>query len=99
MTRKVLYVAVALLGLLAPLTLCAQTYTMHESNTSENDPYVITACSGHLLDPGGTSDYPNSCDSYVIINPGTSGCKVHLSGNYETESRFQEYQPRGIQRY
>ena len=64
----------------------AQTYTMPSSGTN-----TITACGGTVLDPGGTSTYANSLNSYLVINPETPGCKVHLSGSYNTESSFDYF--------
>ncbi len=61
----------------------SQTYNMPSSGTT-----TITACSGTVYDPGGTGSYPNSCNSYMIINPETPGCRVTLSGTYYTESSF-----------
>ena len=59
------------------------TYTMPSSGTQ-----TITTCSGTILDPGGTGNYPSSCNSYLIINPATPGCKVVLEGTYNTESSY-----------
>nr|MCR4965112.1 hypothetical protein [Bacteroidales bacterium] len=64
----------------------AQNYTM-----PSNDTIALTTCSGVLLDPGGTSTYPNSCESQITIYPSETGCKVNISGSYETESSFDYF--------
>ena len=64
-------------------TIHAQSYTMPSNGT-----VTKTTCSGVVRDPGGTSNYPNNCNSYMIIYPATPGCKVRLTGNYETESGY-----------
>ena len=61
----------------------AQVYTMPSSGT-----HSITTCSGVVRDPGGTGNYPNSCNSYLVINPAVSGNKVRLTGTYNTESGY-----------
>ena len=66
---------------------CAQaSYTMPSSGTN-----TITACSGVVLDPGGTGNYPSNCNSYLIINPATPGSKVRLTGTYHTESGYDYF--------
>ena len=74
--------------LLAQVLFClkAQTYQVPSSGTQ-----TISACSGTVYDPGGTSSYGNSCNGYLIINPATSGCRVNLSGSYNTESSFDYF--------
>jgi gliding motility-associated-like protein len=63
----------------------AQSYNVPSSGNN-----TITACSGTVYDPGGTSSYSNSCNGYLVINPGQSGCVVHLSGTYDTESNYDK---------
>ncbi|MCR4873261.1 MAG: hypothetical protein K5885_06910, partial [Bacteroidales bacterium] len=72
-----------LLGLLVLMsaTVWGQSYTMPSNGTQ-----TITACSGVVLDPGGTGNYPSSCNSYFVINPAVPGCKVKLTGSYEMQS-------------
>ena len=66
---------------------CAQaSYTMPSSGTN-----TITACSGVVLDPGGTGNYPSNGNSYIIINPATPGSKVRLTGTYHTESGYDYF--------
>ena len=68
-------------------SVCAQvSYTMPSSGTN-----TITTCSGVVLDPGGTGNYPNNCNSYLIINPATPGCNVRLTGSYNTESGYDYF--------
>lgn len=64
----------------------AQSYTIPTSGSQ-----TITACSGTVYDPGGVNDYSNSCEGTLIINPATSGCRVNLSGSYNTESSFDYF--------
>ena len=42
----------------------AQLYVMSSSGHSR-----VTFCNGIVLDPGGTRDYPNKCDSYLVVEP------------------------------
>ncbi len=70
---------------LTAATVWGQSYTMPSSGSQ-----TITACSGVLLDPGGTEDYPSSCESYIIIQPSVPGCKVKLTGTYHTESSYDQ---------
>lgn len=76
--KNFLIVLIATMGI---LNVEAQTYTVPSSGSN-----TITACSGTVYDCGGTSSYANSCSGYLIINPGTPGCQVHLEGPYNTES-------------
>lgn len=71
------------LFLLMAAVVCGQSYTMPSSGSQ-----TITACSGVLLDSGGEGDYQSGCDAYMIINPAVPGCKVKLTGSYETESGY-----------
>ena len=82
MTRKVLYMAIVLLGLLAPLTLCAQnTYTMTSGT------HTLTTCNATIYDNGGpTGDYSKNSNDTLIIYPETNGCKVSLTGTYDFEA-------------
>ncbi len=64
----------------------AQDYTMPTEGTLN-----ITTCSGVLRDPGGTSEYPNNCNSYVTIYPEQPGCKVRIVGDYDTESPYNAW--------
>ena len=79
-----------LICLVSLLLMCyftqAQTYTMPSSGTN-----TITTCAGTILDPGGTGNYSNSCNSYLVINSSSPGCQVHLSGSYHTESSFDYF--------
>lgn len=69
------------------VSVCAQEiYTMPSNGTN-----TITACSGTVLDPGGTGNYSNNCNGYLIINPAIPGCKVRLTGSYYTEGSYQVY--------
>lgn len=67
-------------------TASSQSYQMPSSGSQ-----TISACSGTVYDPGGTSSYPNSCEGTLVINPATAGCKVNLSGSYQTESSFDYF--------
>ena len=82
MTRKVLYLAIVLLGLLLPLTLCAQTsYTM-SAGTHE-----LTTCNAIIYDNGGPNgEYDNYSRDTLVIYPANSGCNVRLTGTYDLES-------------
>lgn len=68
------------------LRLGAQSYNVPSSGTQ-----TITTCGGHVLDPGGTSTYSNSCDGYLVVNPATPGCKVKLTGSFNTENNFDYF--------
>ena len=82
--NKMRKIVCAFMIILAVASASAQTtYTM-----PSNGAQTITTCSGTVLDPGGTGNYPNSCDGYLIINPATPGCKVVLEGTYNTESSY-----------
>lgn len=60
----------------------ARLYVMHPRGDSR-----ITFCNGVILDPGGTSDYPNNCDSYLVVEPVIGmACGVRIQGIYNTES-------------
>lgn len=61
----------------------AQNYTIPSSGTT-----TVTGCAGTILDPGGTSTYPNSCNGYMIITSDQAGCMPRILGNYTTESSF-----------
>lgn len=61
------------------------TYTMPSSGSQ-----TITTCDATIMDPGGTNTYPNSCSGYIVIQPATPGCVVHLSGTYNTESGWDK---------
>ena len=75
------------LFVLMAASVCAQaSYTMPSSGTN-----TITACSGVVLDPGGTGNYPSNCNSYLIINPATPGSKVRLTGTYNMESGYDYF--------
>lgn len=74
-----------LLVLFLGYSLMAQSY-----NTPSSGSTSITTCSGTLYDPGGTGTYPNYCGGYIIIYPQATGCKVHLEGNYNTESSYYD---------
>lgn len=79
--RRIVYICMLVL---AVASASAQTtYTMPSNGTQ-----TITACSGVLLDPGGTGDYNNNVNSYIVINPAIPGCRVRLTGSYDTESSY-----------
>lgn len=83
MTRKVLYVAVVLLGLLAPHRLCAQpSYNVPTTGSS-----VISTCNANICDPGGpSSNYPNDCDGYIVLQPTAANSYMSIvSGTYDME--------------
>lgn len=86
MTRRVLFAVIVLLGLLAPLTLCAQTSYMVPSSGSA----TATTCDALIYDYGGpNSNYGNSWDGYLVIYPATSGEMISItSGNYNVESSY-----------
>ncbi|MBR4919151.1 MAG: gliding motility-associated C-terminal domain-containing protein [Bacteroidales bacterium] len=84
MKRKVLFMAVVLLGLLAPLPLCAQTSFTVPSSGSD----IATTCDAIIYDYGGpSSNYGNSWDGYLVIYPATTGEMMSItSGNYNVEN-------------
>ena len=49
---------------------------------------TINACSGIIYDAGGGGECPGGSDGYTIIYPATEGCKVRLTGTYDTEDRL-----------
>lgn len=60
----------------------SQIHVMTSFGTSE-----INFCNGIILDPGGTMDYPNNCDSYVVVAPNiNSEFKIQIQGKYDIES-------------
>lgn len=61
----------------------AQTYQVPSSGST-----TVTGCSGVILDPGGSSSYPSSCNGYMLITSDQAGCMPHLTGNYHTESSY-----------
>ena len=84
MMRKVLYMAILLLGFLAPLPLYAQTsYTVPSSGSS-----IATTCDALIYDYGGpNSNYDNSWDGYLVIYPATTGEMMSItSGTYNVEN-------------
>ena len=72
------------------LLICISTYAQTYITPSSGSTSINT-CYGTLYDPGGTSNYSNSCSGYIIIYPQTSGCKVHLEGSYNTESSYYDH--------
>ncbi|MBO4645120.1 MAG: gliding motility-associated C-terminal domain-containing protein [Bacteroidales bacterium] len=60
-----------------------QTYQIPTSGTTN-----VTGCSGIVQDPGGSGDYSNSCNGYLVITSDQTGCMPHISGSYNTESSF-----------
>lgn len=79
-------VVFCLLVLMAVSACAQEVYTMPSNGTN-----TITACSGVVLDPGGTGNYPSNSDGYLIINPAVPGCKVRLTGSYNTEGSYFVY--------
>ncbi len=69
--------------LLFGATVSAQTYTIPSSGTIN-----VTGCGGTVYDPGGTGDYSNSCNGYMLITSDQPGCLPHISGDYNTESSY-----------
>ena len=69
-------------------TLMGVIHTVQAYNVPASGSSTQTICSGTIYDPGGTGTYSNSCSGYMTINPGTTGCVVHLEGTYYTESSF-----------
>ena len=63
--------------------LFAQSYNVPSSGTQ-----TVTMCTGTIYDPGGTSNYPNSCSGVLIVNASSPGCFLHLQGTYNTESNY-----------
>ena len=64
----------------------AQTADVHLVPATGSE--TIYSCSGYLYDAGGGADCPYSADGYTIIYPVSTGCRVHLSGTYDTEDRL-----------
>ena len=83
MTRKVLYMAVVLLGFLAPLLLYAQT----TYNVPASGSVVVNTCNANICDPGGPySYYPNDCDGYIVLLPAAANSYMSIiSGSYDME--------------
>jgi gliding motility-associated-like protein len=52
----------------------AQTFTMPAGSGTQ----TISACSGTILDPGGTGNYQNNLNSILTINPSGPGLLVQL---------------------
>ena len=79
--------SVLFLSLFLTLNLSAQvvgeTYLCPASGST-----TINACSGIIYDAGGNGDCPEGADGYTIIYPATAGCKVRLTGTYDTEDRL-----------
>lgn len=68
---------------LFPFYVVSQTYlTPSTGNTS------ITTCSGVLQDPGGSGNYSNNSNGYIVIHSPLTSCQVHLEGSYQTENNF-----------
>src|SRR5690606_13786410 len=54
-----------------------------------NGSNSYTTCSGTLYDSGGPSgDYGVNQDGYTVLNPGTPGSMVQVSGSINTESGY-----------
>jgi gliding motility-associated-like protein len=50
---------------------------------------TVNQCSGNLLDPGGTGDYPNNNNTTTTICPGVAGASVRLNFTFfNTEAIF-----------
>lgn len=84
MKRIVLYMAIVLLGFLAPLTLYAQNSSFMVPSTGDTAVYT---CDAWIYDNGGaTGYYGNNWDGYLVIYPSTSGFRVSIaSGTYDVE--------------
>ena len=68
---------------LASNTAISQSHTMPQSGSSS-----VVTCGGTILDPGGTSNYPNSCTSTLVVYPTVQGCSVTLYGSYNLENNY-----------
>ena len=79
--------SVLFLSLVLTYSLSAQvvgeTYLCPSSGST-----TINACSGIIYDAGGGGECPGGSDGYTIIYPATEGCKVRLTGTYDTEDRL-----------
>jgi len=55
---------------------------------SSNSTTTVNFCNGVVLDPGGTNNYYDYCDSYVLVSPDMPEYKhgVRIQGYYNTES-------------
>lgn len=55
---------------------------------SSNSRSTVNFCNGVILDPGGTNNYYDYCDSYVLVSPDMPEYKhgVRIQGYYNTES-------------
>lgn len=69
--------------LLCTIAVFAQNYTIPSSGST-----TVTGCSGIILDPGGTGQYPNSCNGYMTITASETGCMPRIYGSYNTESSY-----------
>ena len=49
---------------------------------------TVTTCSGTLYDHAFTSNYSNNANGYTTIMPATTGAKVQVSGNLNSESSY-----------
>ena len=87
MTRKVLYMAIVLLGLLLPQRLFAQTtYTM-SAGTHE-----LTTCNAIIYDNGGPNgEYAHNSNDTLVIYPANPGCMVRLTGSYNIEGPYGDW--------
>ena len=58
-------------------------------NLPTTGEYSVTLCGGHIYDNGGpTEEYDSDCDVTLVINPEVPGQLVHLTGNFEVESDY-----------
>lgn len=73
------------------LFLCSATmFAQTTVNVPSSGSQTITTCNATIYDPGGTGQYGNSCNGYLVIQPATASCVVRLQGSYNTESSFDK---------
>lgn len=83
MNKPLFFKRIIIFCLSVAFAFSAKAYNVPSSGSSTQ-----TLCSGTIYDPGGTGSYSSYCSGYMVINPGTTGCVVHLEGTYNTESSF-----------
>ncbi len=81
---------ILMLLLLCSVCACFQTQAQTAYNVPSSGSQTITVCDAIIRDPGGNNNYGNNCSGYLVIQPQTSSCVVHLSGSYSTESSFDK---------
>lgn len=72
------------------LLFASSVHAQTTMNVPSSGSQTITTCNATIYDPGGTGQYPNSCDGYLVIQPANPSCVARLQGTYNTESSFDK---------